>query len=49
MSVAVTAQAMRGDRERLLAVGFDGYVSKPINTRVFGPDMESFIRPVKSS
>src|SRR5262245_52690288 len=27
--IAVTAMAMRGDRERLLASGFDGYVSKP--------------------
>jgi two-component system cell cycle response regulator DivK len=29
--VAVTVQAMRGDRERLQAAGFDGYVSKPVN------------------
>lgn len=41
--VAVTAFAMSGDRERLLAAGFDAYVSKPIDTRVFGPTVESLI------
>jgi two-component system cell cycle response regulator DivK len=29
--LAVTARAMRGDAERFAAVGFDGYVSKPVD------------------
>ncbi len=29
--VAVTANAMQGERERVLAAGFDEYIAKPIN------------------
>jgi two-component system, cell cycle response regulator DivK len=33
--VALTAFAMKDDRDRFLAVGFDGYLEKPLNVREF--------------
>jgi len=34
-AVALTAQAMKGDEDQARAAGFDGYITKPIDTRTF--------------
>jgi CheY-like chemotaxis protein len=43
--VAVTAFAMLGDQERILAAGFDGYISKPIAPESFVGQVERFLAP----
>ncbi|AGY59978.1 response regulator [Gloeobacter kilaueensis] len=41
--VAVTGHALVGDRERILAAGFDGYMSKPIDVRTFNQALEAYL------
>ena len=43
--IAVTAFAMKDDRERLLAAGFDGYVEKPIDIRELPAQLGAFLAP----
>lgn len=42
--IALTASAMRGDRERFLRQGFTAYLSKPIDVKAFGSTVESYLR-----
>jgi two-component system cell cycle response regulator DivK len=44
--VAVTAFAMEGDREKFLRGGFDGYITKPIDVRLFPGQVESYCAAV---
>lgn len=41
--IAVTAYAMVGDHERMLAAGFDGYLSKPIDPETFVKDVATYL------
>lgn len=42
--MALTAFAMRGDREKALAFGFNAYHSKPINGQVLKRDIEQLLK-----
>jgi CheY-like chemotaxis protein len=41
--IAMTANAMKGDRERCLAAGMDGYVSKPITSAALFREMDEVL------
>lgn len=45
--VALTANAMNGDKERTLAAGCDGYISKPIDIDRFPDDIARYIQASK--
>jgi CheY-like chemotaxis protein len=42
--VAMTAHAMKGDEERCLAGGMDGYVSKPIQSEQLFATIDGVVR-----
>ncbi|MBN8213378.1 MAG: response regulator [Xanthomonadales bacterium] len=42
--IALSAFAMKGDEEKALASGCDGYITKPINTRTFPTQIKGHLR-----
>ena len=44
--VAVTASAMKGDEEKAMAAGVDGYMSKPVEKRAFRAMVASYLERV---
>ena len=46
--MAVTASAMTQDRQKILAAGFDGYQSKPINVKDFIAAVRLMLEPAAS-
>lgn len=47
--IAVTAHAMKGDREDLLKAGFDDYMPKPINITTFLQTVEDYLYRVRDN
>jgi CheY-like chemotaxis protein len=45
--VALTAYAMPGDREKALAAGCTGYITKPIDTKAFPAAMQRYLRSAR--
>lgn len=41
--IALTAYAMKGDREMFLKEGFDGYISKPVKMKEFLSAIENYL------
>ncbi|MGH9759608.1 MAG: response regulator, partial [Blastocatellia bacterium] len=46
--VAVTALAMKGDEEKAVEAGCDGYISKPIDTRKLVYQVAGFLEAPKT-
>ena len=42
--IAVTANVMKGDREKTLAAGCDGYIQKPIDIDLLPGQIERFLK-----
>lgn len=47
--IALTSFAMQGDEEKFLAAGFDGYLSKPVNTRELPDRVKEWLATERST
>jgi two-component system cell cycle response regulator DivK len=45
-AIALTAYAMKGDKEMFLEQGFDGYISKPIKIKEFIDTIKGFLKDI---
>ena len=43
--IALTAHAMKGDKEKALAAGCEGYIPKPINVHELPKQVKLFLKP----
>jgi two-component system cell cycle response regulator DivK len=46
--IALTANVLRGDRERSLQAGCDGYIQKPLDVDLLPSQVEAFLRAAAS-
>ncbi|MBI3815090.1 MAG: response regulator, partial [Nitrospinae bacterium] len=42
--IALTAHAMKGDKEMFLDEGFDGYIAKPIKIKEFIEEIKGYLK-----
>lgn len=47
--IAVTAYAMRGDREKVMEAGFDSYLSKPINSSLLEEELALLLNKTQAA
>ena len=45
--LGLTAYAMKGDKERIIAAGYDGYIPKPIDTRTLPELVAGYLQPME--
>ncbi|MDY0040348.1 MAG: response regulator [Desulforhabdus sp.] len=48
-TIALTAYAMKGDREMFLEKGFDGYIAKPVAVQGFLQTIEGYLQPQETA